>query len=164
MEALDEIDEITANNIILLMKHLSSLININEPTAFVIAQRTIKKTNEMKVRERNKIRIRNAALYNMSTMSSTNFRRMFRLSRDAFEILLERISVIDLERDETRAVRSSGSPITLRTKLACTLRFLAGGSYLDICFAFGVAIGVPDFVSVDDVVRVNSEDIVYVGR
>ena len=27
------------------------------------------------------------------------------------------------------------------TKLACSLRWMAGGSYLDICFEFGVAIG-----------------------
>jgi hypothetical protein len=27
------------------------------------------------------------------------------------------------------------------TKLACTLRWLAGGSYSDICFAFGIGSG-----------------------
>ena len=31
--------------------------------------------------------------------------------------------------------------INIRTKLAITLRWLAGGSYLDICFAFGISQG-----------------------
>jgi hypothetical protein len=39
----------------------------------------------------------------------------------------------------TRAINSSGSPILLVTRLAVALRWLAGGSYLDLCFAWGVA-------------------------
>ena len=37
------------------------------------------------------------------------------------------------------AVLSSGSSISVRTRLAVTLRWLAGGSYLDICFGWGIA-------------------------
>ncbi len=33
----------------------------------------------------------------------------------------------------------SGSHFTSRTRLAVTLRWLARGSYLDICFAFGIS-------------------------
>jgi hypothetical protein len=36
-------------------------------------------------------------------------------------------------------VNSSGSSITPKTKLAVALRFMAGGSYIDIGFAFGIA-------------------------
>ncbi len=39
------------------------------------------------------------------------------------------------------AENSSGSNISLRTRLACTLRWLAGGSYIDICFEFGISPG-----------------------
>jgi hypothetical protein len=34
-----------------------------------------------------------------------------------------------------------GSIISLKTRLACSLRWLAGGCYIDICFEFGVAPG-----------------------
>ena len=37
------------------------------------------------------------------------------------------------------AIISSGSAISNETKLFCTLRWLGGGSYLDITFAFGVS-------------------------
>ncbi len=38
-----------------------------------------------------------------------------------------------------KACNSSGAPIVLVTRWAVTLRWLAGGSYLDLCFAWGVA-------------------------
>ena len=56
---------------------------------------------------------------------------MFRMSRSAFTNLLRRI--------ETMANISSGSAISNETKLCCTLKWLGGGSYLDITFAFGVS-------------------------
>lgn len=34
-------------------------------------------------------------------------------------------------------MNSSGSPISIITRLAVTLRWLAGGSYLNLCFAWG---------------------------
>ena len=39
-----------------------------------------------------------------------------------------------------KACNSSGVPITSRTRLAVTLRWLAGGSYLDLCFAWGIGL------------------------
>ena len=42
--------------------------------------------------------------------------------------------------NEEMAIRSSGSSITNRTKLYVTLRWLAGGSYLDLCFAWGLSL------------------------
>ena len=36
---------------------------------------------------------------------------------------------------------SSGSPVTMKTRVAVTLRWLAGGNYWDICGLFGIARG-----------------------
>ena len=36
---------------------------------------------------------------------------------------------------------SSGSPVTMTTRVAVTLRWLAGGNYWDICGLFGIAAG-----------------------
>jgi hypothetical protein len=41
--------------------------------------------------------------------------------------------------NEQKATNSAGCAISLKTWLAVTFRWLAGGSHLDICFAFGVA-------------------------
>ena len=40
----------------------------------------------------------------------------------------------------SKAVNSSGHSVTLKTRLAVSLRWLAGGSYLDLCFAWGLGI------------------------
>ena len=64
---------------------------------------------------------------------------MFRMNRRGFENLLRLISPILHDADEAMATLSSGSKISNRTKLYATLRWLAGGSYLDICFAWGVS-------------------------
>lgn len=44
-----------------------------------------------------------------------------------------------MERSAVKAQNSSGSAISARVRLAATLRSLAGGLYLDIPFAFGIA-------------------------
>jgi len=45
-----------------------------------------------------------------------------------------------LSRNEVKAMNSSGEPISVCTRLVVALRWLAGGSYLDICFAWGLGI------------------------
>ena len=40
----------------------------------------------------------------------------------------------------TKAVNCSGAAVPLKTRLAVTLRWLAGGSYLDLYFAWGLGI------------------------
>lgn len=94
-------------------------------------------------RERNRRRNRDFALNEMHEMSNAHFKRMFRMSRNTFDILEQKLHDLRGESsiDEEQAARSSGSVISLRTRLACTLRWLAGGSYIDICFEFGVAPG-----------------------
>jgi hypothetical protein len=64
---------------------------------------------------------------------------MFRLDRDSFYELVE---VLDskIKRDAMKAPCSSGSPISTVTRLAVTLRWVAGGSYTDLCFAWGVSV------------------------
>ena len=78
----------------------------------------------------------------MEEMDEVQFRRMFRMSRTAFNVLLTKINIVIPDKDYSsrrQAINSSGSPITNRTKLAVALSFLAGGSYLDITFAFGIS-------------------------
>jgi hypothetical protein len=86
-------------------------------------------------------RNRGYALDEMSHLTDKEFQRMFRLNRTAFYWLLSLI-----HKDITPApslhqkvqLERNISPVT---KLAVTMRWLAGGSYLDICFAFGIAVG-----------------------
>ena len=76
-------------------------------------------------------------------MSADLFQRMFRLSRPAFMWLL---ALITPKIDQKPGVLHDdpylhSKFITPKTRLCITLRWLAGGSYLDICFAFGISIG-----------------------
>jgi hypothetical protein len=75
----------------------------------------------------------------MDRLDPTVFKRMFRVDRASFNVILELIEPFMEKRDEQKATNSSGCAISLKTRLAVTLRWLAGGSHLDICFAFGVA-------------------------
>eukprot|EP01032_Pedospumella_encystans_P019230 gene19230-21868_t len=75
----------------------------------------------------------------MDSLSDEEFHRMFRMTRGAFSDLLSMIEPFMPVVDTTMATLSSGSSISNVTKLACTLRWLAGGSYIDICFAWGVS-------------------------
>jgi hypothetical protein len=59
------------------------------------------------------------------------FRRQFRLHRDDFFYVLLKISG-DLQKDERKAINSSGSSISPYLMLMITLRMLAGASYLDM--------------------------------
>jgi hypothetical protein len=75
----------------------------------------------------------------MDSMGANEFLRHFRMTRAAFDKLLAEISPLLVQRNVQQAINSSGSPLTARTKLAVTLRWLAGGSYLDITRLYGVA-------------------------
>ena len=74
-------------------------------------------------------------------LSEYDFAKLFRMKRSSFNKLLEAISPFLHSTDEEMARRSSGTNISKKTKLYCTLRWLAGGSYLDICLTFGVSKG-----------------------
>jgi hypothetical protein len=64
---------------------------------------------------------------------------MFRMKRDRFEKLYNTLEPLPYAPNEAMAQRSLGSMASNKTKLYCTLRKLAGGSYLDICLAYGVS-------------------------
>eukprot|EP01031_Cornospumella_fuschlensis_P030234 gene30234-36538_t len=73
----------------------------------------------------------------IAELPSSRFKRMFRMSRESFE-KLENLVGQRLQVDQQHAINASGSAISIRTRLACTLRWLAGGSYHDIAGLFGV--------------------------
>jgi hypothetical protein len=63
---------------------------------------------------------------------------MFRMTRRSFQKLLNLVRDDIAVKNEQNAINSSGSAISPETRLYATLRWLAGGSYLDICLAFGL--------------------------
>ena len=75
----------------------------------------------------------------MDKLSDAIFEKMFRVDRATFNELSEFIDPI-VQRNELKAIQSSGSCIPTETRLAVTLRWLAGGIYLDLCFAWGIYI------------------------
>ena len=80
----------------------------------------------------------------MKELNEKDFKKMFRLNRCGFYYLLTKVKKhiepkpgvvsFDLYHDILK-------PISAEVKLAITMRWLAGGSYLDICFAFGISTG-----------------------
>lgn len=80
---------------------------------------------------------RGFAIQLMEELSETQFARMFRLSRVAFNELLAKLNVLE-KRNGLKYVHDDSVIIPAKLRLAITLRWLAGGSYHDICFAFGV--------------------------
>jgi len=90
-------------------------------------------------RARNRHRNRGYALNEVNNLSDDEFSSMFRMSRLGFNRLLDLVSPFLSETDVEMATISSGSAITKATKLFVTLRYLAGGSHLDLCFAWGIS-------------------------
>ena len=116
---------------------------------------------EKRRKPRNYRRNRGFAVTEMARLSDPMFQRMFRLDRATFYELAERIDHI-IQRNELKSIQSSGSSIPTDTRLAVTLRWLAGGSYLDLCFAWGVAVSTffsdrgvlwPTIEALDDVLK-----------
>jgi hypothetical protein len=88
---------------------------------------------------RNIIRGRNYALQEMDQLQSALFKRMFCVDRKTFSEIQEAITPFMMAKNLQKACNSSGSPVQLKTRLAVMLRWLAGASYLDLCFAFGIS-------------------------
>jgi hypothetical protein len=90
----------------------------------------------------NKVRNRQYGIDVMRNHTNEEFRAMMRLDRATFEAVLSKIDKFLGQKSQIKAMASSKSPvISARTKLYCTLRWLAGGSSLDICDLFGVGRG-----------------------
>jgi len=83
-------------------------------------------------------RNRGYAIEEFGRLTPALFKLMFRVTRDMFDEILAKIEP-QIKRDATYAINSSGHPIATTTRLAVTLRWLAGGSYLDLCFAWGIS-------------------------
>jgi hypothetical protein len=90
-------------------------------------------------RKQNHVHGRGYAVEEMDQIDPSLFKRMFRIDRATFDEVLKRIAPHLRCRNEVKAANSSGTPIQMKTRLAVTLRWLAGASYLDLCFAWGVA-------------------------
>jgi len=88
---------------------------------------------------RNVCRNRGYTLDMMNLLDDALFKRMFRIDRSTFDCILCKIELM-LSKNEAKTMNSSGEPISVCTRLAVALRWLAGGSYLDICFAWGLGI------------------------
>ncbi len=89
-------------------------------------------------RRSNRKRNRSFILNEIDHLTELEFRKMIRMRRDSFEKLYGALEPLLYTPNAAMARRSSGSIILKKTKLYCTLRWLAGGSYLDICIAYGV--------------------------
>lgn len=74
----------------------------------------------------------------MDRLSERDFRKMFRVSKTRFDFLLDLITP-HIVRNEVKGANSSAQPIKPKTRLAATLRWLAGGSYHDICELYSVS-------------------------
>jgi len=95
-------------------------------------------SKERRRKPRNRHRNRGFALEEMSFLSDELFQRMFRVDRSTFALLVDLIDPI-IRRDEIKATASSGSSVSTTTRLAVTLRWLAGASSIDLCFAWGLS-------------------------
>ena len=91
-----------------------------------------------------RLKDRGYAINEMNLMSDKDFKKMFRLKRRAFYYLLSLIKKhISPSKSAVDPIyyHETLTPIPEQVRLAVTLRWLAGGSYLDICFAFGISLG-----------------------
>jgi hypothetical protein len=82
-------------------------------------------------------RDRFGAMVDIIHLTDKQFKCRFRMNRMRYSALLAEIRQ-DLERNEAQAIRSSGEPVYPYLQLAIGLRYLAGGSYLDIADVYKV--------------------------
>ena len=85
----------------------------------------------------NKHRNRVGAMKDIAELTDPQFKQRFRMTRSAFAGLLATIRH-DLEKNEGMALRSSKEPVFPYLQLCIALRYLAGGSYLDISDVYKV--------------------------
>ena len=128
-----------ANSVVHLFNALDHLKLLSEASlvtvcaAIVLLSANAAKSVIDKSRIGNRRRNRAFALNAMDTMPDSEFKIMFRMDRTSFNILQHRLEdhIGEPTVEEVRqSMRSSGSPISTKSKLAVTIRWLAGGSYL----------------------------------
>ena len=111
------------------------------------AHRNVKRL-QTRQKEGNSRLNRNYGLEWMDDLQDLSFRKAFRMNRCAFEELLQLLCTVCNVHSDTNGIgdpkqarNSSGSPVSMRTRLAVSLRWLAGGNYWDICGLYGVCPG-----------------------
>jgi hypothetical protein len=82
-------------------------------------------------RKGNIFRGRSNAIEQVDLLDATLFKRMFRVDHGTFGELMEAVAPFMVQRNVTKAVNSSGSPVPMKSMLTVMLRWLAGTSYLD---------------------------------
>lgn len=90
---------------------------------------------EQNERGRNIERVRLDWERHVRSITPSMFRRAYRMDLPSFNELLRRINY-RLTKDDRKARHGKICPAS---RLAVTLRFLAGGSYIDICFCHGIS-------------------------
>jgi hypothetical protein len=90
-----------------------------------------------KVRRGNRRRDRSLVLQETENLPDYIFKSMFRMNRECFEMLLDKLSTYlppdaTVEQARKQVKGSKGEPLSNRIKLLATLRYLAGGSHWDI--------------------------------
>jgi hypothetical protein len=88
-------------------------------------------------RKANRRRDRSFGIKHLNELNEREFRMMYRMTRKSFMKLFSMVKS-DLTKCSKQAECSSGSAIPSISKLAATIRWLAGGSYLDIAALFGL--------------------------
>jgi len=74
----------------------------------------------------------------MDYLDPVVFKRVLRVDKETFDEILEKVTPHIIHRDEQKATNSSGTPISLKTRLAVTLHWLASASHLDLCLSWGI--------------------------
>ena len=90
-----------------------------------------------KKKDTNRRRDQSFGLHHLQELNNRKFRLMYRMTRLSFYKLFSLIEG-DLMVNKAQAKRSSGSAMPGISKLAAAIRWLAGGSYLDIASLFGL--------------------------
>jgi len=114
---------------VIVLKEIFDVCDVFSGMALVMAMAImleLMKSSQRK-REANRRRNRQFALESMLDLSDDHFKRMFRMSKATFDALVDKMADLWDEVDVGQAARSSGSHICLRTRLALTLRWMAGG-------------------------------------
>ena len=75
----------------------------------------------------------------MDRLDPIFFKKMFRVDRLTFGEILAKITPFLRRRNAMKTRNSSGTEISVTTRLAVALHWLAGASFLDLCFAWDIS-------------------------
>ena len=102
----------------------SSSLPFLKKMSYLMVSRQLKKGPKVRRHSPSRHRNRAYALTEFDNLDARFFRQMFRMDRATFDYLLSLVSPL-IERDIQYSINRSGSPITPKTRLAVSLRWLA---------------------------------------